>query len=228
MNEKKIDLEKLNFTGVTLSFHEVEVFYYNYSDLEDDNIAEFRFNKSYIPFPNVDLSGEYVCGNKKLPKILGNTITFNNQRRVFFLIPKKDFMHGCILVKDIAKYLASYSDETEHFKREWNKWCDKMESSDKSALVPGELGKRSIPIGIEITSPLKPSETSNNTSDIYEKESIIQSRMDSIRKCIKKDLRKRAKEIASLISKTSNTYYFEGVFIEELNKELEKVRKNKK
>lgn len=40
------------------------------------------------------------------------------------------------------------------------------------------------------------SETSNYTSDIYEKENMIQSRMDSIRKCIKKDLRKRAKEIA--------------------------------
>lgn len=72
------------------------------------------------------------------------------------------------------------------------------------------------------------SETSNYTSDIYEKENMIQSRMDSIRKCIKKDLRKHAREIASLISKTSNTYYFENIFKEELTKELEKVRKNKK
>lgn len=72
------------------------------------------------------------------------------------------------------------------------------------------------------------SETSNYTSDIYEKETMIQSRMDSIRKCIKKDLRKRAKEIASLIAKTSNTYYFENIFKKELTKELEKVRKNKK
>lgn len=72
------------------------------------------------------------------------------------------------------------------------------------------------------------SETSNYTSDIYEKENMIQSRMDSIRKCIKKDLRKRAKEIASLIAKTSNTYHFENIFKEELTKELEKVRKNKK
>lgn len=72
------------------------------------------------------------------------------------------------------------------------------------------------------------SETSNYTSDIYEIESIMQSRIDSVRKCIKKDLRKRAKEIASLIAKTSNTYHFENIFKEELTKELEKVRKNKK
>ena len=71
-------------------------------------------------------------------------------------------------------------------------------------------------------------ETSNYTSDIYEIESIMQSRIDSVRKCIKKDLRKHAKEIASLIAKTSNTYHFENIFKEELTKELEKVRKNKK
>ena len=232
MNEKIIDLEKLNFTGVTLPFHEVEIFYYTYPELDDTYIVEFKFGKPYIPFPNVDLSGEYICGNSYFPRILGNAITFNHKRRVFFLIPKEDFLYGCIKVKNIAKYLMSYSDETEHFKAEWNKWCDKMEQSDKPALNPGDvLGKFTIPKETEADIPLKPSEIPDNTSsdsDIYEKESIIQSRMDSIRKCIKKDLRKHAKEIVSLIAKTSNTYYFEGVFIEELNKELEKVRKNKK
>ena len=230
MNEKKIDLEKLNFTGVTLSFHEVEVFYYNYPDLDDSYIVEFKFGKAYTPFPNRNLNGEYLCGNKDFPKILGNAITFNNKRRVFFLVPAKDFLHGCILVKKIAKYLTSYSEENNHFKGEWNKWCDKMEKdSTKTPLIPGEaLGKHSIPIETEAPIPLKPSETSNDNSDIYEKESIIQDRMDRIRKVIKKDLRKRAKEIASLIAKTSNTYYFESEFTEELKKELEKVRKNKK
>lgn len=229
MNEKIIDLEKLNFTGVTLPFYEAEILYYNYPGLDDNYIVEFKFGKAYIPFPNVDLSGEYVCGNSYFPRILGNAITFNNKRRVFFLIPAKDFLHGCIQVKNIAKYLMSYSGETEHFKAQWNKWCDKMERSSKPALVPGELGKHSIPIEeVEVTSAPKVPEKSDNSSDIYEKESIIQSRMDSIRKIIKKDLRNHAKEIASLIAKTSNTYYFEGVFTEELTKELEKVRKNKK
>ena len=63
---------------------------------------------------------------------------------------------------------------------------------------------------------------------IINSETSNYTRMDSIRKCIKKDLRKRAKEIASLIAKTSNTYHFENIFKEELTKELEKVRKNKK
>lgn len=64
--------------------------------------------------------------------------------------------------------------------------------------------------------------------EMNEKEDIIQSEMELIRKCIKKDLRKYAREIASLIKKTSNMYYFEGVFKEELTKELEKIRKKNK
>ena len=229
MNEKIIDFEKLNFTGVTLPMYNMEIFYHTYPELDDTYIVEFKFGKAYTPFPNRNLNGEYLCGNKDFPKILANSKTFNNKIRIFFLIPAEDFLHGCMLVKKIAKYITDYSEENNHFKEEWNKWCDKMEKdSNKTPLIPGEaLGKHIIPKETEVTSTPKLPEK-YNTSDIYEEESVIQSRMDSIRKCIKKDLRRHAKEIASLIAKTSNTYYFEGVFAEELTKELEKVRKNKK
>ena len=224
MIKKKIDLEKMHFTGVVLEHKGVDINCYTHPDLDDSVVAEFKFDRNSIPFPDVNLSGEYLCWNKKFPRILGNAITLSETIIIlYFAIPKKDFNHDCILVKDIAKYLVSYKDGSDQFKDKWIKWCDKMETDEnKVTLVPDEFGEYYITIPED--EPIIP----DSESDIYEKESKLQNDLDSIRKNIRKDLRKHASVIASLLNKTSNMNIYKAVFLEELNKEIEKCVNNKK